>query len=47
LSARQKTVGLAQPKKKYYTVEEYLALERESFERHIYFDGEIFKMAGE
>lgn len=27
--------------KKYYTVEEYLAFEREAFEKHEYIDGEI------
>lgn len=30
-----------------YTVDEYLALERSSEERHVYVDGEIFMMAGE
>ena len=30
-----------------YTIEEYLAMERESVERHEYIDGEIFVMAGE
>ena len=30
-----------------YTVEEYLALERESEDRHWYLDGEIYEMAGE
>jgi Uma2 family endonuclease len=30
-----------------YTVEEYLALERKSEERHEYLDGEIYAMAGE
>ncbi|HWX43346.1 MAG TPA: Uma2 family endonuclease [Blastocatellia bacterium] len=30
-----------------YTVEEYLALERDSEERHIYLDGYVFDMAGE
>lgn len=30
-----------------YTVEEYLALERESEERHEFLDGEIYTMAGE
>jgi Uma2 family endonuclease len=30
-----------------YTVEEYLALERRSEERHEYLDGEIYDMAGE
>ncbi len=32
--------------KKYYTVEEYLAFEREAFEKHEYIDGEIVAMAG-
>lgn len=31
----------------YYTVEEYLALERASEERHAYLDGQIYAMAGE
>jgi Uma2 family endonuclease len=30
-----------------YTVEEYLALERDSLDRHEYLDGEIYAMAGE
>jgi Uma2 family endonuclease len=30
-----------------YTVDEYLAMERPAFERHVYLDGEIFAMAGE
>jgi Uma2 family endonuclease len=30
-----------------YTVEEYLALDRESEERHEYLDGDIYAMAGE
>ena len=30
-----------------YTIEEYLAMEREAVERHEYIDGEIFVMAGE
>ena len=30
-----------------YTVEEYLALEREAEERHEYLDGFIYAMAGE
>jgi Uma2 family endonuclease len=30
-----------------YTVDEYLAMERAAFERHIYLDGEIIAMAGE
>lgn len=36
----------ALPKKKYISPEDYLAMERESLERHEYFDGEIFQMAG-
>lgn len=36
----------ALPKKKYISPEEYLAAERKSLERHEYFDGEIFLMAG-
>lgn len=32
--------------KKYFTVEEYLAFEREAFEKHEYIDGEIVAMAG-
>ena len=31
----------------YFTVEEYLALERASEERHAYLDGQIYAMAGE
>ena len=30
-----------------YTVEEYLALERASEERHEYLDGDVYAMAGE
>jgi Uma2 family endonuclease len=30
-----------------FTLDQYLAIERESEERHIYLDGEIFAMAGE
>ncbi len=30
-----------------HSVEEYLALERESEDRHEYLDGEIYAMAGE
>ena len=30
-----------------YSVDDYLAIERESKERHIYLDGEIYAMAGE
>ncbi len=43
-------MALAKLKKhfeKIYTVDEYLRLERESVERHEYFDGEIILMAGE
>ncbi len=36
----------AKPKQKYISPEEYLAIERDSLERHEYFDGEIFLMAG-
>ena len=36
----------AKPKRKYIAPEEYLALEREALEKHEYFDGEIFDMAG-
>jgi Uma2 family endonuclease len=35
------------PKSERYSVEEYLALERKSEERHEYLDGEIYLMAGE
>jgi Uma2 family endonuclease len=31
----------------HYTEVEYLALERESLERHEYLDGQIYLMAGE
>ena len=34
------------PKKKYIAPEEYLAMERKSLEKHEYFNGEIFQMAG-
>jgi Uma2 family endonuclease len=37
---------MAQPAVKYYTQEEYLAFERESPERHEYYQGEIFNMSG-
>jgi len=37
--------NLAQSKK-YYTVEEYLAFEREASEKHEFIDGEIIAMAG-
>ncbi len=36
----------ALPQKTYISPEEYLAAERESLEKHEYFDGEIFLMAG-
>lgn len=36
----------ALPKQKYVSPEDYLAMERESLERHEYFDGEIFQMSG-
>ncbi len=36
----------ALPKRKYISPEEYLAMERDSLEKHEYFDGEIFQMAG-
>jgi Uma2 family endonuclease len=39
---------MAVPKSEFiYTIEEYLAMERESEERHIYLDGYVFEMAGE
>ncbi len=39
---------MARPQSKIiYTVEEYLALERQSEERHLYIDGQILAMAGE
>ncbi len=34
-------------KRSYYSVEEYLAIERATDERHTYWDGEIYAMAGE
>ena len=37
-------MSLPQPR---YTVDEYLALEREAEERHEYLDGVIYAMAGE
>jgi Uma2 family endonuclease len=40
-------MSLPQTQLRRYTVEEYLALERASEERHEYLDGEIFAMAGE
>jgi Uma2 family endonuclease len=39
---------MALPKfKPHYTVEQYLVIERGSKERHFYYDGEIYAMAGE
>jgi Uma2 family endonuclease len=41
-------LSMAIPKlKPRYTVDEYLAMERQAEERHIYLDGEIFAMAGD
>lgn len=37
---------MAAPLSKYYSVEEYLVIERESPERHEYYKGEIFAMSG-
>ena len=39
-------MGLAQPKP-YYTIEDYLEIERSSDERYEFLDGEIYLMAGE
>ncbi|HMS41196.1 MAG TPA: Uma2 family endonuclease [Pyrinomonadaceae bacterium] len=36
----------ALPQRKYVSPEEYLTAERESLEKHEFFDGEIFQMAG-
>jgi Uma2 family endonuclease len=36
----------ALPQRKYISPEEYLEFERAAFEKHEYFDGEIFDMAG-
>lgn len=36
----------ALPQRKYISAEEYLELERAALEKHEYFDGEIFDMAG-
>ncbi|MEP6903394.1 MAG: Uma2 family endonuclease [Actinomycetota bacterium] len=36
----------ALPQRKYISAEEYLELEHVAFEKHEYFDGEIFDMAG-
>lgn len=40
-------MSLLQPRRRLYTVEEYLAMERASEVRHEYLDGEIFEMSGE
>jgi Uma2 family endonuclease len=45
--AEVKLMGLAQPASYYYTIDEYLDLERAAAERHEYLDGEIYAMAGE
>ncbi len=37
----------AQPPKKLYTFEEYLALEQADGVRYEYWDGEVFAMAGQ
>jgi len=37
---------MVQPAVKYYTQEEYLAFERQALEKHEYYKGEIFNMAG-
>lgn len=39
-------MGLPKPKTR-FSVDDYLAIERESDERHMYLDGEIYAMAGE
>lgn len=39
-------MSMAQPKPR-YSVDDYLAMEREATERHIYLDGEVYAMAGE
>jgi Uma2 family endonuclease len=38
---------MALPRSPYYSVDEYLAMERESATRHEYIDGHIYDMAGE
>ncbi len=40
-------MGLAKPKTYYYTLEEYLKIDREADERSEFVDGEIYAMAGE
>ena len=32
--------------KKFYTIQEYLEMEKDSLEKHVYYKGEIFAMAG-
>ncbi|MDO7849875.1 Uma2 family endonuclease [Hymenobacter sp. M29] len=39
-------MGQAEPQPRRYTVEEYLAMEKQSEVRHEFFEGEIFAMAG-
>jgi Uma2 family endonuclease len=39
-------MSMAQPRPR-YSVDDYLSMEREATERHIYLDGEIYAMAGE
>jgi hypothetical protein len=38
---------MALPRSPYYSVDEYLAMERESATRHEYIDGHIYDMAGQ
>jgi Uma2 family endonuclease len=45
-ACREGLVGLPKLKPE-FTVDQYLAYERESFERNIYLDGQIYSMAGE
>src|SRR5690242_7508548 len=41
-------MGLAKAKSRFaYTIDQYLAIERKSEERHYFLDGEIYAMAGE
>jgi Uma2 family endonuclease len=48
LPAIAEAASMGIPKlKPYYTVEQYLAIERSSQERYQYLDGEIYAMAGE